>query len=58
MCQMASISGKWEVAVREYEVRKKWKGFQLDSVVVEVTRDPNRLLGRQASGILSSEPVS
>lgn len=49
MCQMASISGKGEVAVNERGVGEQWKGFGLDSVDMgEVTRDHNRLLGRKA----------
>lgn len=32
MCQMASISGKGEVAVNERGVGEQWKGFGLDSV--------------------------
>ena len=30
MCQMASISGKGEVAVNERGVGEQWKGFGLD----------------------------
>lgn len=46
--ETTSISGRWEVAVKEYGVGEKWKRFGLDSVNVVIRTDRNRLLSRKA----------
>lgn len=37
--ETTSISGRWEVAVKEYGVGGKWKRFGLDSVNVVIRTD-------------------